>query len=182
MLRGGARLLPSRQPNPHSTSILRILVVVLGIGVVVLGSALTYVLLIGNVSPAAPCTTAALTPSASIPLVSFSSVAMNNGNATFTIAAAMVCPPPTAYLFNLGYAGKGSPADAFPSSGQYTSTSVSNTTFRFYWTDSDGQGLVNVGDAFTITGDERPLPAGRDFTFYLYWLDTRLIAAENWRS
>ena len=129
-----------------------------------------------------PCTTEALARRSSpTPLVSFGAVPLEHGNATITIVRATWCPPPSEYRFSIGFNGPSS-AGVFASSGNYTTTVASNTTFRVTWTDEDGQGLVNVGDTFRVTGDGKPLHSGEQFTLCLYTTNMSLVAAANWRT
>jgi hypothetical protein len=54
--------------------------------------------------------------------------------------------------------------------------------FRIYWSDPTEDEIVNVGDEFRVTGDDVPLPSGRSFSMYLYWADSSLINAANWKT
>lgn len=174
-----------RLGRPGGTSTSRrilVFVLVIGLGAALVGGVYSYVLLT-RPPTAEPCTTEAFVAGQSSPqpLVTFKIVTVDHGNATITIASARFCPPPSEYRFNIGFNGPG-PVGGFASSGNYTTTVASNTSFRVYWMDEDRQGLVNVRDTFRVTGEGKPLPMGEQFTLYLYVTEVSLVAAANWRT
>ena len=172
---------PARLASTQSSRAILPWVLVIGLGAAIVTGLLANFLLTRPPIPE-PCTTEALARRSSpTPLVSFGAVPLEHGNATITIVRATWCPPPSEYRFSIGFNGPSS-AGVFASSGNYTTTVASNTTFRVTWTDEDGQGLVNVGDTFRVTGDGKPLHSGEQFTLCLYTTNMSLVAAANWRT
>ena len=169
----------ARAGRTKTSRVILLWVLVIGSGAVIVGGVLANFLLTRPPLPE-PCTTEALAPrSTPTPLVSFGVVSVEHGNATITIVRATFCPAPSEYRFSIGFKAS-SAVGMFASSGSYTTTVASNTTFRVTWMDEEGQGLVNVGDTFRVTGDGRPLPSGEQFTLYLYMTNMTLVAAANW--
>ena len=170
----------STDRGPHQR--LMSLAVVVGFVISIAGGVLGYVLLT-KPPPPQPCTTAALRGSSSPkPLVSFSGVTVDRGNATFMIVLASFCPPPSEFRFRMGFNQTFGGAGQFAPSSKDSATLVSNVSFRVSWTDADRQGLVNVGDTFLISGDGKPLPQRSDFVFYLLLTDISLVATANWST
>lgn len=55
-------------------------------------------------------------------------------------------------------------------SGQPASLVANGTAYRIVWNDAGGDGMLNAGDTFVVSGNGVPLPANVHFRFYLIWV------------
>lgn len=115
------------------------------------------------------------------PLVTFRTADKSLGNATIGVAGVSQAVSPSSYRVNLQVGSNPGTAIGMPTTGgQYVSLTITGATYRIYWTDADGGRTLNPGDAFRVTGTNLPLPAAKQFTFYLLWSDGSLIQSALW--
>ena len=103
------------------------------------------------------------------PTVTFSSVGVAQGNASFTVTSVSQSTIFGFFEANLRVNGILGTADTLRDTPDFSAIAVGGTTYRVYWEDLGGLASVTTGDGFRITGDGVPLAPG-PHTFYLIWL------------
>ena len=100
----------------------------------------------------------------------FSTAALVHGNASFTVQNVSHGP----YLFS-GFQISlivndfaGGPVALEPNNSVARMT-IGPNHYRITWSDSDGDGAVDVGDSFRVAGDGGPLPVLSYYEFDLRW-------------
>jgi len=115
-------------------------------------------------------------------LIAFAPPAMQEGNATLTIAGVSRGSYPSELRFVLQVDDAIGAPTAIPSSGEDTGVSVAGILYRVAWIDLGGEGTVNAGDVLRVSGDGGPLPLGRTFSLFLVWSDGSAAASASWHS
>ena len=121
-------------------------------------------------------------PGPTKPFVTFSTAQLVQGNATMSVAQVSQTVSPSNYRLNLQVGASTGAAQAMPSSGSYASITIGGTTYRIWWTDIGGEGTLNAGDTFRVTGDNVALPSNSSFTLYLLWSDGAQIQTVAWNT
>ena len=114
------------------------------------------------------------------PVLTFTSPNFAEGNVTVWVAIVSQAVAPSNYRVNMQVNSTTGTAVGLPVvSGSFASLTVGSRGFRVYWTDIGGEGTVNGGDGFRITGDGVPLPGASSLTLYLLWTDGALIQSAS---
>jgi hypothetical protein len=146
-------------PRPDRT-VLIVLVVVVAVFVVlpVAVAAILYTMISGLIAgPGSLGLAVALSPATVVA-----------GNATFTVTAASLVAPISGYEFSIQTGNVSAYWERFVSSGVATSYTVEGTVCLVSWTDTNGNGALDRGDWFNVTGYGVPLPRGTAFVFHLF--------------
>ncbi len=102
--------------------------------------------------------------------LAFSSVALVNGNASFAVANVSGGPyNAVGFQVTLIVNDFAAPSVALGPNNSVTHITIGPNHYRIVWTDSNGDGAVNVGDSFIVSGDGGPLPALSYFEIDLRW-------------
>lgn len=110
------------------------------------------------------------------PYAGFGPVDLAGGNATFVVAAASSTEFLDAYRVNLMVNG----VAAKPRSlGDTMRFEVQGTTYWVSFLDIGGEGALNTGDRFTVTGEGVALPRG-EYSLYLLWQDATGVQSVSW--
>jgi flagellin-like protein len=152
-----------------------VIATILMVAITVVLAAVLYVMVSGLITPVG----------GNKPLVTFSAVDQNSGNATIVVAGASQSVSPSNYKVNLQVGTNTGTAVAMPTTGGLFATltvGAPAVTYRIYWTDIGGEKTVNSGDNFRVTGNNVALPAATSFTFYLLWSDGSSIQSTPWST
>ena len=152
-----------------------VIATILMVAITVVLAAVLYVMVSGLITPVG----------GNKPLVTFSAVDQNLGNATIGVAGASQSVSPSNYKVNLMVNTTTGTAIAMPALGSGANNYVTVTaggTYRIYWTDVGGEKTVNPGDSFRVTGVNTKLTSGTQFTFYLLWSDGSSIQSTVWTT
>jgi hypothetical protein len=113
-----------------------------------------------------------LRPSPSPPTtnVVFSSVTLAEGNASFLVENVSGGPYDRAgfgaTLIVNGFSN--GPVELGPNNSVIRLT-IGPDSYRIVWTDSNGDGRIDIGDSFSVSGDGVPLPSLSYYEFDLRW-------------
>ena len=119
----------------------------------------------------------------STPIVTFSFLNQSSGNATIAVARASQAISPSNYKVTVQVGVDTSSPIVMPSvGGWFVSMTIRGAMYRVYWTDITGEGTLNAGDVFRITGDNTALPGATLFTFHLLWADASSIQSISWST
>lgn len=122
-------------------------------------------------------------PSTSKPFVAFQPYTYNGSgipgrvNCTITVAAVSKDYSYGNYKANLAVNGTTGTAVAVGGNGVTVTVVVGLVPYRITWRDIGGDGYVNGGDTFLVTGGGVPLPKATQFTFYVLWSDGSSVGA-----
>jgi len=172
---------PQEGQNMKSVRIIRkdeaavspVIATILMVAITVVLAAVLYVMVSGLITPVG----------GNKPVLTFGAATLSSGNATIAVAGSSQSVSPSNYKVNLAVAGSTGTAIAMPTtSGGSVNIVVSGTTYRVYWTDIGGEGTINGGDQFRVTGNNLPLTAARAYVLHLLWSDGSAIQSMSWQT
>ena len=116
------------------------------------------------------------------PLVFFTPVQLDHGNATITIGGTSVVLPASQYRLALLVDDSVGAPRVLTVVGMAMRVPGASGTYMITWTDVSGAGTLAGGDSFLVTGGHAALPAGHSYRLTLLWTDGSAIAAATWST
>ncbi len=112
----------------------------------------------------------------------FSPVVLVNGNASFVVHNVSRGPySATGFEVTLIVNDFAAPTVALGPNNSLMHITIGPNPYRVLWSDSDGDGTVDVGDSFLVSGDGGPLPALSNYEFDLRW-EMQWTAKATWST
>ncbi len=116
------------------------------------------------------------------PMATFAPVSLRDGNATIIVAGVTRAASTSSYALNLVVDGTGGRPDAMPTNDHAAAFSIGGEAYTVTWKDVSGNGMLNAGDTFVISGVGMPLPQHHSFRFILLWSDGTAVQSAAWST